>query len=44
MTHPKLGVTFASLMPLGPQTAVETAKQAKALGYSSYWTAETTGP
>lgn len=44
MTHPKLGVTFASLMPLGPQTAVDTAEQAKALGYSSYWTAETTGP
>lgn len=44
MPHPKLGLTFASLMPLGPQVAVDTARQAKELGYSSYWTAETTGP
>ncbi len=44
MAHPKLGVTFASLMPLGPQVAVDTARQAADLGYSSYWTAETTGP
>ncbi len=44
MAHPKLGVTFASLMPLGPQVAVDTARQARDLGYSSYWTAETTGP
>jgi len=31
-------------MALGPQLAVETARQAEALGYSSFWTAETTGP
>ena len=44
MAHPKLGFTFASLMPLGPALAVETAQQAAALGYRSFWTAETTGP
>jgi probable F420-dependent oxidoreductase len=44
MTHPRLGLTFASLMPLGPQLAVETASSAAALGYRSFWTAETTGP
>ncbi|WP_426573282.1 LLM class F420-dependent oxidoreductase [Aquihabitans sp. McL0605] len=44
MAHPKLGFTFASLMPLGPALAIETAQQASALGYRSFWTAETTGP
>lgn len=44
MTHPRLGLTFASLMPLGPQLATTTAADAQALGYSSFWTAETTGP
>jgi probable F420-dependent oxidoreductase len=44
MAHPKLGFTYASLMPLGPGLAVETARQAAALGYRSFWTAETTGP
>ena len=44
MTHPRLGVTFASLMPLGPRVAVDTARQAAELGYRSFWTAETTGP
>src|SRR5688572_18509571 len=43
MTHERLGLTFASLMPLGPALAVETAQQASALGYRSFWTAETTG-
>ncbi|HEX4903516.1 MAG TPA: LLM class flavin-dependent oxidoreductase [Acidimicrobiales bacterium] len=38
------GFTFASLMALGPQLAVETARQAEELGYRSFWTAETTGP
>jgi probable F420-dependent oxidoreductase len=38
------GFTFASLMGLGPQLAVETARQAEELGYRSFWTAETTGP
>lgn len=38
------GFTFASLMGLGPQLAVETAREAEALGYGSFWTAETTGP
>ena len=38
------GFTFASIMALGPQLAVETATQAEALGYESFWTAETTGP
>lgn len=44
MTHPRLGFTFASLMPLGPALAVETAREAAELGYRSFWTAETTGP
>lgn len=44
MAHQRLGFTFASLMPLGPQKAVETAQLAGDLGYRSFWTAETTGP
>ncbi|HEX2575167.1 MAG TPA: LLM class flavin-dependent oxidoreductase, partial [Aquihabitans sp.] len=44
MAHDRLGFTFASLMPLGPALAVETAQQAASLGYRSFWTAETTGP
>jgi len=40
----RAGVTFASLMGLGPQAAVETAELAEQVGYRSYWTAETTGP
>ena len=40
----RAGVTFASLMSLGPQVAVETAQLAERVGYTSYWTAETTGP
>jgi probable F420-dependent oxidoreductase len=38
------GYTFASTMALGPQLALETARQAEELGYTSFWTAETTGP
>ena len=38
------GFTFASIMALGPQLAVETAARAEQLGYESFWTAETTGP
>ncbi|HEY5886646.1 MAG TPA: LLM class F420-dependent oxidoreductase [Acidimicrobiales bacterium] len=37
------GVTFAGFMPLGPQVAIDVAREAEGLGYSSYWTAETTG-
>lgn len=40
----RAGVTFASLMGLGPQAAVQTAQLAAEVGYTSYWTAETTGP
>ncbi|HLT16342.1 MAG TPA: LLM class F420-dependent oxidoreductase [Acidimicrobiales bacterium] len=40
----RAGVTFASLMGLGPQAAVETARLAEECGYRSFWTAETTGP
>jgi probable F420-dependent oxidoreductase len=40
----RAGVTFASLMSLGPDTALHTAALAAELGYDSYWTAETTGP
>jgi len=40
----RAGVTFASLMTLGPELAVETARLAADCGYHSFWTAETTGP
>ena len=43
-TATPIGVTFAGFMPLGPRIAVDVAREAEALGYSSYWTAETTGP
>ena len=39
-----MGVTFASVMNLGPQLAPELAQRAEELGYRSFWTAETTGP
>lgn len=38
------GFTFASIMALGPELAIDTAREAEALGYTSFWTAETTGP
>ncbi len=44
MPVPHPGFTFASIMALGPQLAVETAREATELGYESFWTAETTGP
>lgn len=44
MAHDRLGFTFASLMPLGPEPALDTARRAQELGYRSFWTAETTGP
>jgi probable F420-dependent oxidoreductase len=40
----RAGVTFASLMALGPDMATSTARTAADLGYRSFWTAETTGP
>lgn len=40
----RAGVTFASLMALGPDFALTTARLAEEVGYRSYWTAETTGP
>jgi len=40
----RAGVTFASLMALGPDVAVTTARSAAELSYTSFWTAETTGP
>jgi probable F420-dependent oxidoreductase len=40
----RAGLTFASLMALGPDLAVSTARTASELGYRSFWTAETTGP
>jgi probable F420-dependent oxidoreductase len=39
-----IGVTFASLQALGPAVALDVARQAEALGYESFWTAEVTGP
>ena len=44
MVDQPLGITFASLMGLGPGRAVELAQRAEELGYGSFWTAETTGP
>lgn len=38
------GVTYASIQGLGLPAARDLARSAKALGYSSAWTAETTGP
>src|SRR5688572_146310 len=40
----EMGVTFASLMSLGPAAAPQIAAKAQELGYTSFWTAETTGP
>src|SRR4051795_8777334 len=40
----EMGVTFASIMTLGPAAAPEIAAEAQELGYTSFWTAETTGP
>jgi probable F420-dependent oxidoreductase len=40
----RAGVTFASLMTLGPDLAIESARLAEQCGYRSFWTAETTGP
>jgi probable F420-dependent oxidoreductase len=40
----RAGVTFASLMGLGPDLATTIARTAADLGYRSFWTAETTGP
>jgi probable F420-dependent oxidoreductase len=40
----RAGLTFASLMALGPDLAASTARTAADLGYRSFWTAETTGP
>jgi probable F420-dependent oxidoreductase len=39
-----LGVTYASLMTLGLDAALDTARLAEQLGYGSFWTAETVGP
>jgi len=39
-----VGVTFASLMSMPPTRAPEVAARAQALGYGSFWVAETTGP
>jgi len=46
MTSPSvpIGVTAAPLMALGPRTALDVARTAEGLGYSSFWTAEVTGP
>lgn len=38
-----IGVTFASFSPLGLGAAIDAARSAKELGFSSFWTAETVG-
>ena len=42
-TAGSMGVTFASLTSLGTAAAPQIAAEAQRLGYSSFWTAETTG-
>jgi len=42
-TESPLGVTFASFQALGLRTGIDVARDAEALGYSSFWTAETVG-
>jgi probable F420-dependent oxidoreductase len=44
MAMDEAGLTFASLMSLGPGQAPSIARTAAELGYRSFWTAETTGP
>jgi probable F420-dependent oxidoreductase len=44
MATAALGVTFASVQALGPAAAIDVARTAEAHGYSSFWTAEVTGP
>ncbi len=43
-SSPPLGVTFASFQALGLPLGLEVARFARDGGYSSFWTAETTGP
>lgn len=43
MVGPMIGVTYASLPSLGITGAPEVARRAEALGYTSFWVAETTG-
>lgn len=43
MSHP-IGVTMAPVMGLGVAAGLELAKDAAQAGYSSFWTAEVTGP
>jgi probable F420-dependent oxidoreductase len=40
----RAGVTYASLMGMGPAAAVDVARLAESVGYTSFWVAETTGP
>jgi probable F420-dependent oxidoreductase len=44
MTLPEMGVTAAPLMALGIPASLDFARQAEPLGYTSFWTAEVTGP
>ena len=38
------GVTMAPVMALGIDTGLDLARSAEMLGYSSFWTAEVSGP
>ena len=40
--HP-IGLTFASFSALGPAAGLQAARHASAIGYSSFWVAETVG-
>ena len=37
----RAGVTYASLMGMGPAAAVDTARLAESVGYTPFWVAET---
>jgi probable F420-dependent oxidoreductase len=42
-TPPPIGVTFASFQALGLDAGLSVARRARAAGFDSFWTAETTG-
>src|SRR5204863_7800852 len=41
---PGSGLAAAAILAVGPATWLDVARQAEAVGYGSFWTAEVTGP